>query len=119
MKVSISSLKTIIIIIITQVETLACVSAIHNRDLESCLTFIDRKIKYYGATKLPWYFRLMTTHLGQINELKLSDPAIWEHLKTGFVVIESILVFSNLFVDQGLEQEIKKLKRYGHIPGIT
>ena len=86
---------------------------------ESCLTFIDRKIKYYGATKLPWYFRLMTTHLGQINELKLSDPATWEHLKTGFVVIESILVFSNLFVDQGLEQEIKKLKRYGHIPGIT
>ena len=53
-----------------QVETfLASVSSIHNRDFESCLTLIDRKIKYYSATDLPWYFKLMTVHLGQMNEL--------------------------------------------------
>ena len=99
---------------LTQVETfLACVSAIHNRDLESCLTLIDRKIKYYGATDLPWYFRLMAVHLGQMNELKLTDPATWERLKKDFVVTKSTLAFCNLFVDQGLEQEIKELKRYG------
>ena len=117
LKVSTSSLTTIIVIIITQVETLACVSAIHNRDLESCLTFIDRKIKYYSTTEVPWYFRLMTIHLGEMNELKQSDPATWERLKTDFVVSESILVFCSLF--DGLEQEIKELKRYGHLPGIT
>ena len=54
-----------------------------------------------------------------MNELKLTDPATWERLKTDFVVTKSTLAFCNLFVDQGLEQEIKELKRYGHLPGIT
>ena len=59
----------------------------------------------------------MTIHLGEMNELKQSDPATWERLKTDFVVSESILVFCSLL--DGLEQEIKELKRYGHLPGIT
>ena len=105
---------------LTQVETfLASVSSIHNRDFESCLTLIDRKIKYYSATDLPWYFKLMTVHLGQMNELKKSDPVTRNCLKQDFVVSKSTLAFCNLFVDQGLEQEIKELKRYGHLPGIT
>ena len=103
-----------------QVETfLACVSAIHHRDLEACLTLMDRKIKYYSATDQPWYFKLMTIHLGEMNELKKSDPATWERLKESFVVTKSTMAFCNLFTDQGLEQEIKKLKRYGSLPGIT
>ena len=103
-----------------QVETfLACVSAIHNQDLEACLTLIDRKIKYYSGMDQPWYFKLMTVHLGEMNELKWSDPATWERLKQSFVVTKSTLAFCNLFTDQGLEQEIKKLKRYGNLPGIT
>ena len=103
-----------------QVETfLASVSSIHHRDFESCLTLIDRKIKYYSGTDLPWYFKLMTVHLGQMNELKHSDPATWNRLKQDFVVTKSTLAFCNLFVDQGLEQEIKELKRYWYPPGIT
>ena len=105
---------------LTQVELmLSCVSAIHSRDLEGCLTAIDRKIKYYGAMDLPWYFKLIQVYLGQMNEVRMSDKETWAILKKDFVVTKSAHAFVSLFVDQGLEQEIKKLKRYGALPGIT
>ena len=54
-----------------------------------------------------------------MHHLKTNDPATWERLKKDFVVTNSTEAFCNLFVDQGLEQEIKELKRYGHLPGLT
>ena len=105
---------------LTQVEVmLACIAAIHSRDLEACLTAIDRGVKYYGATDLPWYFKLIPIYLGQMTELKLTDAATWELLKRDFVVTKSTQKFCNLFVDQGLEQVIKDLKQYGALPGLT
>ena len=35
------------------------------------------------------------------------------------MVTKSTQEFCNLFIDQGLEQEIKNLKRYGALPGLT
>ena len=52
-------------------------------------------------------------------ELQKNDPATWERLKKDFVVTKSTEAFCNLFVDQALEQEIKELKRHGHLPGLT
>ena len=68
---------------------------------------------------MPWYFRLMAVHFGQMNELKITDLATWERLKTDCVVTKSTLAFCMLFVYQNLEPEIEELKRYGHLPGIT
>ena len=103
-----------------QVETmLTCIAAIHSRDLEGCLAAIDRGIKYYGSTDLPSYFKLMTVYLGQMNEVRQSEPETWEQLKQDFVVTKSTQEFRNLLIDQGLEQEIKNLKRYGALPGLT
>ena len=90
---------------VAQVETmLTCIAAIHSRDLEGCLTAIDRGIKYYGSTDLPSYFKLMTVYLGQMNEVRQSEPETWEQLKQDFVLTKS----TQEFIDQGLEQEIKK-----------
>ena len=55
-----------------------------------------------------------------MNEVRQSEPETWEQLKQDFVVTKSTQEFCNLFIDQGLEQEIKKnLKRYGALPGLT
>ena len=89
---------------VAQVETmLTCIAAIHSRDLEGCLTAIDRGIKFYGSTDLPSYFKLMTVYLGQMNEVRQSEPETWEQLKQDFVVTKSTQEFCNLFIDQGLE----------------
>ena len=63
---------------------------------------------------------LMPLHIAQMNKLQKTDPEIWESLKSGdFVVSKSGIPFSSLFTDQVLEQEIKNLKRYGGIVGIS
>ena len=65
-----------------QVENvLACVSAIHSKDLEGTLTTVDKKVKYYGATDLPWYFKLIPIYIGQMNEVRKNDKETWEALK--------------------------------------
>ena len=103
-----------------QIEVmLTCIAAIHSRDLEACLTAMDRGVKYYGAHDLPNYFQLIPIYLAEMYEVRKNDPVTWEYLKKDFVVTKSTEAFCNLFVDQGLEQKIKELKRYGALPGIT
>ena len=103
-----------------QIEVmLTCISAIHSRDLDACLTAMDRGVKYYGAHDLPNYFQLIPIYLAEMCDVRKNDQETWEYLKRDFVVTKSTEAFCNLFVDQGLEQEIKKLKRYGALPGIT
>ena len=104
---------------LAQVETLlANTATVHNRDLEASLTLLD-KVKYYLATDLPNYFRDIPIYLAEMCNLQKNDPATWERLKKDFVVTKSTEAFCNLFVDQALEQEIKELKRHGHLPGLT
>ena len=83
------------------------------------LTDIDSGVKYYRSADLPWYFRLIAVYLGQISEVKQNKPETWNALKEDFVVTKSTQEFCNLFIDQGLEQEIKILKRFGALPGLT
>ena len=65
-----------------QVENfLVCVSAIHSKDLEGTLTAVDNKVKYYGATDLPWYFKLIAIYIGQMNEFRKNYKETWEALK--------------------------------------
>ena len=95
---------------------LTCIAAIHSRDLEGCLTAIDRGIKYYGSTDLPSYFKLMIVYLGQMNEVRQSEPETWEQLKQDFVVTKSTQEFCNPFIDQSMEQEIKKPEKIQSSP---
>ena len=62
---------------------------------------------------------MIPVYLGQMSEVKKTDEATWEKLKSDFVVTKSTIAFCNLFIDQGLEQQIKELKRYGALPGLT
>ena len=103
-----------------QIEVmLTCIAAIHSRDFEGMLTAMDRGVKYYGAHDLPNYFQLIPVYLAEMLEVKKTDPVTWEYLKNDFVVTNSTLAFVNLFDDQGLEQQIKEMKKYGALPGIT
>ena len=80
---------------------------------------MDKKFKYYAAKDLPNYFRAIPIYLGETCKLKNEDPATWERLKKDPVVSKSTEAFVNLFIDQALEQEIKEIKRHGHLPGLT
>ena len=106
--------------ILIQIETmLTCIAAIHARDLEGYLTVMDSGVKYYGGTDLPCYFKLIPVYLGQMNEVRQNEPETWAAIKENFVVTKSTQEFCNLFIDLGLVQEIKNLKKFGALPGIT
>lgn len=62
----------------------------------------------------------MPLHLVQINELKTNRPETWNALKNGdFCVKKTGTPFTNLFIDQMLEQKIRDLKVDGGITGLT
>ena len=106
--------------LLEQIEVmLTCIAAIHSRDLEATLTAMDRGVKYYAAHDLPNYFQLIPVYLAEMLEVKKNDPVTWKYLQNDFVVTNSTLALVNLFDDQGLEQKIKELKKYGALTGIT
>ena len=66
------------------------------------------------------YARLMPVHLAQMKALEKEDPLTWDALESGDLCLrKSDTLFTSLFVDQTLEQEIKKLKGIGGITGLT
>lgn len=105
----------------TQVEALLhLIRACRQNDWEGFLAALDEQIKYFMAHDLFKYARLMPVHLAEMKALKETDPLTWEALKNGdFCVRKSDTPFTSLFVDQTLEQEIKKLKGVGGITGLT
>ena len=81
---------------------------------------LEEQVKYYFAHDLYKYARLIPVHLAQTCELKTTDPETWDALKKGdLVVSKSGVPFTDLFVDQTLEQKIRDLKVAGGITGIT
>lgn len=106
---------------LNQVDALLeIIAAARSRDWEGSLAAIEKNIKYFHFHGLINYARLMPLHLAQMYQLEEDDPTTWEALKYGdFVVTKSMQAFCNLFTDQGLEQEIKVLKKHGALPGIT
>ena len=53
-----------------------------------------------------------------MNALEEDDPETWNALKSAFVVAKSEILFTHLFTDQALQQEIKKLKGRGGRPVV-
>ena len=79
---------------------------------------IEKK-KYYFAHDLYKYARLVPYHIAQLQQLKEDDTETWRTLEDNFSVTRSGIPFTNLFVDQTLEQQIRALKVAGGITGIT
>ena len=104
-----------------QVECLLnIIRACRQGDWEEYLATLDKQIKYFFAHDLCNYARLMPLHLAQMNELQTQSPETWKAIKEGdFCVKKTGTPFSNLFVDQTLEQEIRGLKVVGGITGLT
>ena len=61
----------------------------------------------------------MPYHLAELQQLKDEDRQTWAKLGDNFSVIRSGIPFTNLFVDQTLEQQIRDHKVAGGITGIT
>ena len=104
-----------------QVESLLhLIRASRQGDWELHLASVEEQVKYYFAHDLYKYARLIPVYLAQMQSLKTSDPMTWDALKAGnFMVTKSGIPFTNLFVDQTLEQLIRELKVAGGITGIT
>ena len=72
---------------------------------------IEKQVRYYFAHDLYKYARLAPVYLAQIQMRKNTDHETWKALKCGvFMVTKSSIPFTNLFVDQTLEQLIIDLK---------
>lgn len=106
--------------VVTQVEVLLeMISSCRRVDLLANLNALKNQLKYYYSRDLYRYSRLMPVHIGQMLEIKENDPETWKALETDFVVAKTDIPFVNLFDDQGLEQEIKAIKRHGGAKGAT
>lgn len=89
-----------------QVESLLhVIRASRQGNWELHLASMEEQVKYYFAHDLYKYARLVPIYLLQMHSLKTSDPTTWDALKAGdFMVTKSGIPFTNLFVDQTLEQ---------------
>jgi len=116
-----SEVGTFLVTYTQQVECLLnIIRACRQGDWEEYLAALDKQIKYFFAHDLYKYARLMPLHLAQMNELQTQSPETWKALKEGdFCVKKTGTPFANLFVDQTLEQEIRRLKVVGGITGLT
>jgi hypothetical protein len=87
---------------------------------EEYLVAIDTQIKYFFTHDMYNYARLMSLQLAQMNVLQTHSPETWKALKEGDVCVENTgSPFTNLFVDQTLEKEIRGPKVVGGITGLT
>ena len=104
-----------------QVECLLhLIRASRQGEWELHLGALEEQVKYYFAHDLYKYARLAPVYLGQMHLLKTTDQETWKALEGGdFMVRKSGTPFTNLFVDQTLEQLIRELKVAGGITGIT
>ena len=62
---------------------------------------------------------LMPVHLVQMNTLEQADPDTWKALmSTNFVVVKLNVLFTYLFTDHTLAQDVKMLKRHSWMVGV-
>lgn len=83
----------------------------------------NRLGRFHGSawrTDLFKYSRPMPVHLTHMRVLRQEDPDTWEALCNGDICVRTPeSPFTWLFVGKTLEQEIKKRKAIGGIPGLT
>eukprot|EP00794_Sanderia_malayensis_P019658 gene19658-21605_t len=106
---------------VKQVEALLhLVRATRQCDWPLYLSALEEQVKYYFAHDLYKYAKYVPLHLAQMNEVKQKDPEAWKALERGdFAVARTGIPFTDLFVDQALEQKIRQLKVVGGKTGIT
>ena len=104
-----------------QVESLLhLIRASRQGEWEFHLGALEESVKYYFTHDLYKYSRLVPVYLAQMQLLKSTDRETWNALEGGdFMVRKSGIPFTNLFVDQTLEQLIREVKVAGRIKGIT
>ena len=62
---------------------------------------------------------LMPVHIVQMNTLEQDDPDTWKALmSTNFVVVKLNVLFTYLFTDHTLAQDVKMLKRHSWMVGV-
>ena len=62
---------------------------------------------------------LMPVHLVQMNTLEQDDPDTWKALmSTNFVVVKLNILFTYLFTDHTLAQDVNMLKRHSWMVGV-
>ena len=82
---------------------LLLISSCRSGNLELYLASVENQVKYFVATDLLNYARLMPIFLGQMASLEKEDPQSWKSLKEGdFVVKKSTVSFTALGIDQAL-----------------
>lgn len=87
-------------------------------DVELHLESLRDLLIYFFAHNHLNYARLLPLYLQIMQEIKISNPVLWQHfLKGYFVVTKSEVKFTSIGGDHGCEQEIKKLKGKGGITG--
>ena len=106
---------------VKQVESLLhIIRASRQGEWELHLAALEENVKYFFAHDLYKYARFVPVYLAQMQQLKNTDQETWKALEQGdFMVRKSGIPFTNLFVDQKLEQLIRELKVAGGITGIT
>ncbi|MES9884227.1 MAG: TCR domain-containing protein [Sedimenticola sp.] len=106
---------------LSQVECLLhLIRSSRQGDLDELILALDEQVKYYFAHDLFHYARLIPVYIAELRKLKEECPETWEDLKrSDSNVKQSSIPFSHLFVDQGLEQQIRALKVTGGITGLT
>ena len=99
---------------------LRLIRSCRQNEWELYLGALEEQVKYYFAHDLYKYARLIPVNIAEMKQLETTDPDTWNSLKeTDFSVAKTGIPFSNLFVDQALEQQIRELKVVGGITGLT
>ena len=88
-------------------------------DLKLYVPALQEQVKYYFTHDFYKYARFIPYHNAQLQLLKEGDAETWSTLEDDFSVTRSGIPFTNLFVDQTLEQQVRALKVTGGITGIT
>jgi hypothetical protein len=78
-------------------------------------------LKYFFANNNLSYARLQSIYLSTMEEIRQSEPKIWNEMLEGnlFSVSKSGTAFSTIGPDHAHEQEIKIIKGQGGVVGIT
>ena len=84
------------------------IRSVRQTDVDGYHESLYEQVTYYEAHDLNHYSRLVPVHIAQMLELKRNHPDTWDDLQNGDICVNKTgRLFSNLFVDQTLEQKNK------------
>ena len=89
-------------------------------DFDNFLRAVESQTKHFFASDFLNYARLTPVFLAQMTELEQKDPETFKALADGGLIaqLKDVLGVA-LYVDQNLEQKIKKIKAAGGPVGVS